>query len=111
MGWSVHVPGYTDMPPDDPTMLVLYMELLAHFTLAVESYWFASGIEYLDSFRTAQGTWRFPRESLLEKGKSGGYYVQGYHMGLGENRRKKISLELESTFRMLRILKLLGCEL
>jgi len=29
-------------------------------------------------------------------------------MGLGENRRQKIALELESTFYMLRILKLAG---
>ena len=108
MGWSVHLPGYNSMPPVDPAMLVLYMELLAPFTPVVDSDWFASGLAYLDSFRTDKSTWCFPREFLLEKGKSGGYYVLGYHMGLGESRRKNSALELESTFHMLRILKLSG---
>jgi hypothetical protein len=108
MGWSVHVPGFYGMPPADPRELVLSMELLAPYTAAVESDWFASGITYLDDFRTTHGTWNFPREFLLEYGKRGGYYVSGYHMGLGENRRQIKALELESTFRMLRIMNLAG---
>jgi hypothetical protein len=108
MGWSVHVPGFNGIPPADPRELVLYLELLATFAPAIESDWFASAISYLDSYRTNEGAWRFPPDFLIEKGKSGGYYVLGYHMGLGENRRKKIALELESTFRMLHIYKLAG---
>ena len=108
MGWSVHVPGFNGMPPADPRELVLYLELLSPFAPAIESDWFASAISYLDSYCANEGTWRFPSELLLEYGKSGGYYVLGYHMGLSENRRKKIALELESTFRMLKILKLSG---
>ena len=37
MGWSVHVPGFNGMPPDDPRELVMRMELLAPFAPAVSS--------------------------------------------------------------------------
>ena len=55
------------------------------------------------AFRTPQGTYRFPGGYLRE---SEGYYVSGYGMGLGENRRKPLGLEIESTFRMLKIRRL-----
>ncbi|MFH1513928.1 MAG: hypothetical protein ABIG42_00555 [bacterium] len=45
--------------------------------------------------------WCFPREYLPEKQR--GYYVCGAYMGLEDGRRSKKVLELESTFRMLRI--------
>jgi hypothetical protein len=108
MGWSVHLPGYQGIPPVDPRELVFYMERLAIFPPVVRNDWFVSWLQHLDSFQTPEGTWRFPSEFLLEYGKIGGYYVLGYHMGLGENRRKKIALELESTFMMFRILKSAG---
>ena len=108
MGWSVHVPGFHGFPVTDPRELVLYMLLLAPFAPANQSPWFAAALDHLDTFRTDRGTWRFPSEFLVEKGKGGGYYVLGYHMGLGENRRQKAALELESTFYMLKILKLAG---
>ena len=108
MGWSVHVPGFQGFPATEPHTLVLYVMLLAPFASANQGPWFASVLDHLDSFRTDRGTWRFPGECLTEKGKGGGYSVMGYHMGIGENRRRKQSLELESTFYMLKILKLAG---
>jgi hypothetical protein len=35
--------------------------------------------------------------------ESEGYYVSGHGIGLGENRRKPLGLEVESTFRVLKI--------
>ena len=75
---------------------------------AARSAWFAFALNYLDAFCTDRGTWCFPRDYLVEKGKSGGCYVLGYHMGLGESRRNKIALELESTYYMLSILQRAG---
>ena len=108
MGWSVHVPGFQGFPAIEARTLVLYMLLLAPFAPAVRSAWFACALDYLDTFRTERGTWCFPRDLLIEKGKSGGYYVLGYHMGLGESRRSPIALELESTYSMLSILQRAG---
>ena len=56
--------------------------------------------------RTPRGTYHFPARYLREQ--PSGYWVQGAYMRLQENRRARLSLELESTFRMLKIKRL--CE-
>ncbi len=53
------------------------------------------------TYRTARGTYAFPGR-MIRVGASG-YWVTGAYMGLGENRRNRLMLEMESTFRMLRI--------
>ena len=84
--------------------LVVFLEAAAPFKSARKSEWFTNGIQQLERFRVTAGTYRFPSNYLMEKRNS--YYLyQGAHMGLGENRRFRRALEIESTFRMLRIKK------
>jgi len=105
MGWSVHLPGFRDSPPPshDAARTVQRVELMAHFAAARKSDWFAGRLEYLDSYRTSDGTWLLPAAYLRE---AEGYYVLGCHMGLGENRRRRAWRQIESTFRMLKIHRL-----
>ena len=65
--------------------------------------WFKERMNHLEEFRTGKGTYLFPKNYMQEKPQ--GYWVNGFHMGLGENRRKKPALELESTFWMVKIKK------
>jgi len=77
------------------------VEAMSRIPLAARSAWMAASLEHLEGFRTDTGTYRFPAEYLLEKET---YYTYGGSgMGLAENRRRRIALELESTFRMLRL--------
>ena len=105
MGWSVHLPGFPNTGGQSPdrARTLLRVELMAQFAAARRSDWFARMLAHLDSFRQADGRWRLPAEYLTERE---GYYVLGYHMGLGENRRRPVWRELESTFRMLRLHRL-----
>lgn len=81
--------------------LVLFMEMLVHFEHGRTSAWFQQGLTHLESFRTSRGTYRFPSSYLCEKHNY--YLYAGMHMGLGEFPRNLQALELESTFRMLRL--------
>jgi len=83
------------------TGFIQAVEALSRIPLAARSPWMAASVEHLEGFRTDAGHYRFPSEYLLEK--SGYYTYGGNGMGLGENRRRRIALELESTFRMLRL--------
>ena len=108
-GWSPHLPGFYGFDfhhPSEVGELVQRLELMAHFPAARRSRWFLSALQHLDQFRTGHGTSRFPSRYLHEL--PDGYYVSGALMGLGENRRGKAGLEIESTFRMIRILGLMG---
>ena len=91
-GWSPHL-------KDDAT-LVQRLELMAHFPRARQSPWFQESLQALEGFCTPEGRCRFPVKYLRE---AEGYYVSGSGMGLGENRRKLLNVEVESTFRMLKI--------
>jgi hypothetical protein len=103
MGWSVHLPGFLgfDMSGFYRRFFIQRIELMSRFKAARESAWFKSSVEFLEQFKTDTGTYIFPREYLMEC--PSGYYVSGAYMGLGENRRSKMALELESTFRMVRL--------
>jgi hypothetical protein len=90
-----------------PGRLVLFLELSARFSAARDTDWFRKGVAELEGFRTERGTYQFPSEYLTQKANSYHLY-QGNHMGLGENRRRADALEIESTFRMLRLRKLMG---
>jgi hypothetical protein len=90
----------------NPERTVLFLELFARFGAARETSWFRSALSELEQCRTDRGTYVFPADLLKEKRNS--YYIyQGAHMGLGENRRKRSWLEVESTFRMLNINRLM----
>lgn len=103
MGWSVHLPRF--FAEEDSRLStggsVWWAEAMAHFPAAVCSDWFRRILEYLDGFRTADGFWKFRAADLTEAPDK--YFVGGGHMGLGENRRMRDALKLESTAWMLRI--------
>jgi hypothetical protein len=85
---------------------VLLMTLMARFRECQEKQWFRDVLEDLESHRTVDGTYSFPSHYLLEKRNS--YYLyEGAHMGLGENRRRRKWREVESTFRMMDIKRLM----
>lgn len=105
MGWSVHVPGFFGFQGTQSHLiwksLVQRVALMANFPLARKHRWFMDSMKYLDSFKTKRGTYILPKRYVTES--KSGYWVSGQRMGLGENRRKKLSRELESTFWMLKI--------
>jgi hypothetical protein len=86
-----------------PARLVLFLEFGARFNSARQSTWFQKGLSSLEKYRTPRGTYSFPSNLLMEK--TGYQMYGGFHMGLGENRRSPLALELESTFHMLHIHK------
>jgi hypothetical protein len=89
-----------------PERTVLFVELGARFAAARKSQWFQDALAELERHRTNRGTYRFPTGYLQEKRNS--YFIsQGAHMGLGENRRNQNWSEIESTFRMLNIKRLM----
>ncbi|MFW9919121.1 MAG: hypothetical protein ACFFED_05950 [Candidatus Thorarchaeota archaeon] len=107
LGWSTHLPNYRQRPTGVPfAELILSLEMLAPFDCTRTSSWFQDSMGYLEEFRTDDGTYKFPRDSLPEK--MDGYWVGGYRMGLEEKRRSEIAIECESTFWMLRIKTLAG---
>jgi len=107
VGWSVHLPKITDIGAGNGLSgcLVQRLELMAHFGAARRHPWVVAARKHLEGFCTERGTYLFPRSYLNERPT--GYWVMGAHMGLEENRRSPRAIELESTFRMLRIAKLL----
>ncbi|MDP6503667.1 MAG: hypothetical protein QF886_08635 [Planctomycetota bacterium] len=91
----------------NPERMVLSVELFARYAVAREATWFQKALSELTQCRTDRGTYLFPSDYLKEKRNS--YYIyQGAHMGLGENRRKRDWIEIESTFRMLNIRRLMS---
>jgi hypothetical protein len=63
-------------------------------------------MELLETFRTEDGRYCFPGAYLVEA--KAGYYVGGEYMGLEDTRRDARVLEVESTFRMLLLKKLVN---
>jgi hypothetical protein len=103
MGWSVHLDHYFK---DNARMgidgVVWAMELMSHFGAARESEWFKRTLEHLEQYEK-DGLYEFPACYLSEGTDK--YYVGGGHMGLGENRRERKGLTIESTAWMMRILR------
>ena len=90
----------------DPQRTVLFLTLAARFPICHGQPWFRETLRNLVAFRTDRGTTIWPSDFLTEKRNS--YYTYGGgHMGLGENRRRRIWREIESTFRMLEIERLM----
>jgi hypothetical protein len=106
MGWDCKLPFYfNDMDINRPNLYLHRLELMAHFPNAVKCGWFERGLKHFESFKTEKGTYTFPKEYLLERES---VWVLGTHMSLGENRKNKQFIEIESTFRMLKIKKVAG---
>ncbi len=107
MGWSVHLPRFGVPEQRGVNQSVVQMlELLICYKSALQHRWFKESIEHLEGFRTGDGTYLFPGKYLEERPE--GYWVSGYHMGLGETPRTRHVLEVESTFRMAKFHKLLS---
>lgn len=88
----------------EPERTVLCLYLMARFQPIRQQAWFRKELATLESYRTTSGTYCFPSGMLPER--TNNYYLySGAHMGLGENRRTPLGLELESTFWMLLIQK------
>ncbi len=103
MGWDPKLPGYYNMDEyvkTNPARLLFFADIMCDYPGVVKSRWYNDAITIFEQFKTSNGTYCFPKEFLREKG---GYAVQGFHLGLGENRRKKLWCEIESTFRMVRL--------
>lgn len=103
MGWSVHLPGYGGAPVAERNapIYLQWLDILGRLPVAREHAWFQSGLDFVRGFRTTEGRYRFPRAFLPER--ASGYWVLGAHMGLEDNRRSEHALEVESTFRALRL--------
>jgi hypothetical protein len=102
LGWAAHLPGYASKPEGrDFAELLLTLEFMGKFPAARKSPWFVNSIEYLESFRTENGTYLFPRTWLQEK--QVGYWVGGLHMGFDDRKNYPKVIECESTFRVLKI--------
>jgi hypothetical protein len=109
LGWAVHLPGYSARPEGRSyAELLLTLELMAGFATARESPWFADSMEYLESFRTENGTYIFPRTWLPEKRI--GYWAVGLRMGFDDRKSYAKAIECESTFRVLRIKQIIKGE-
>lgn len=101
MGWDPQYPGWFDageyMEKGNIPKLLFFAEFISHYPIALKTKWFKDLIIYLEKYKNESGIYEFPKEWMPEKS---GYAVQGFHMSYGENRRKKIWREIESTFYM-----------
>jgi hypothetical protein len=101
MGWDPKYPGWFDvkkyMENGYVPGLLFFALHISNYPVAVKTKWFNNLLKYLDKYKTENDTYIFPKEWLQEKT---GYAVCGSHMSFGENRRKKIWAEIESTFYM-----------
>jgi hypothetical protein len=99
MGWDPKYPGWFDLPDYMETgnvpKLLFFSQYISKYPAAEKTKWFSDLLNYIEKYRTEDGTYLFPGTWLKE---STGYAVQGYHMSFGENRRKKNWREIESTF-------------
>ncbi len=100
IGWDLPLPKRADSGP-----ALQNLELVARFPAGRRSAWCSLWLRRLERCTTQDGVYLFPR-SLLEERRSG-YWVLGSNMGLEESRRSRRALELESTFRMLRLSQLM----
>jgi|LSQX01.1.fsa_nt_gb hypothetical protein len=76
--------------------------IMSFFENSKSSDWFNAALTYLNSFKTESERYIFPRDMLQEK--KDGYWIFGSHMGMGEDRKIKSFIEIESTYWMEKIL-------
>ena len=88
-----------------PSPALQNLELVARFPAGRRSEWSSLWLRRLEGCSTPDGVYLFPRGLLAER--RSGYWVLGSYMGLEESRRSRRALELESTFRMLKLAKLM----
>ncbi|MEE4195516.1 MAG: hypothetical protein V2J07_10000 [Anaerolineae bacterium] len=106
-GWNVYLPGWFDLRfshPFQEASFVQRLELLSNFRQARSRKWLQESLAHLLSFQTENGTYRLP-PSYLKEGTAG-YFVTGTYLRLEDDRRRRIALDLDSTFRIEHLLKL-----
>lgn len=103
MGWDCKKPFNDHQDYSYPNLhrLLLY----SCFPTAAKSEWFKNAADYLSQYKSESGTYIFPKDYLVESDSN---WVLGSHMSLAENRRKKQWAEIESTFYMQKILKVVN---
>jgi hypothetical protein len=107
LGWSVHLPRFGVPEQKGVNKSVVQMiSLLINFKFVRQHRWLKEAFEHLEGFRTSDGTYLFSGKYLEERPE--GYWVSGYHMGLGEPPKTRRVLEVESTFWMAKFHKLLS---
>lgn len=107
IGWSVHLPNYSVSPQEEAKSdILLSLEMMAPFEAARRSEWFTRAMDFLESHRTEHDTYMFSKSWMQEK--NSGYWVNGAYMALEDDRRRPLSIECESTFRLLKIKQLAG---
>lgn len=84
--------------------ILLMIYLLSFFKVSRKSEIFMKQVQKLVNYSDQQGFYKFDRELIKEKKNLYQIYTGG-HMGLGENRRSKSYVKIESTFWMMAILK------
>lgn len=101
VGYKLEFPGYFNHVEGsfNSRSIVLRCWQMAHFPESRDHPWFRKSIQYLEKYKTQNGTYIFPKDFLTET-KARGYWIHGWRMGLGENRRSTHWLEIESTFWM-----------
>jgi len=85
--------------------LLLKLDCFARIPSAVKTPWFKEAVKIIDQYACSNGIYNIPKEYLTEKDS---VWMLGYHMNLGENRRKKTALTVTGTFRALKIHKLIN---
>ncbi len=110
IGWHLPLPESEDSGRPSSgapaTSALQNLELVARFPGGRRSAWCSLWLRRLEGWTTQDGTYLFPRGLLAER--RSGYWVLGSYMGLEENRRSRQALELESTFRILKLTRLMS---
>ena len=98
MGWSTHLPFYNDNLATNyfEKGLIYRMVLFSKFNNPVIQNWIEEMLIKLEKFKINSYQYCFPHQLLPETKNS--YFMNGRHMGLGENRTKKLSRIIESTY-------------
>ena len=102
MGWDPKPPTLTDNGYSNS--ILLRAELFGSFEAGRHSVWFNEMTALLEKYTDEYHLYHFPKYFLTEKDSC---WILGNHMSLGENRRRKNALTLESTFHALKIMRLL----
>jgi|TARA_Y100000310_G_C20696711_1_gene826229 hypothetical protein len=103
---AIYATGMPTLRDVMTSRILMTMEVLAIFDSGKSCPWFKKNLADFEDYRSEDGRYLLPKGYMNEKRDS--YYLyMGAHMGLGENRRTKRWVEIESTFRVMNISRLL----
>jgi hypothetical protein len=89
----------------DADGLIFTYDVLSRFESARNSEWFKSVGAYLDTYKTENNRYIFPKQMIQERADN--YVVNGGHMNIGENLKSKKYAEIISTYWMEKIHKIM----